>query len=332
MTNNFSKYALADIHLHLDGALSPEIVIKIAKEEGTTLPTYDPKELKSFLSVPKNCESLNEYLKRFDLPNLVLQTKFGLKTATLDLLERLSKQGLIYTEIRMAPQLSTLKGLSQEDVIKTLIETLKEAENLYKIKANLILCLMRGKGNEKANDETIELAKKYLGDKVVAIDLAGAEAIFPNELFVEEFAKAKKYKLPYTIHAGEAAGADSVISALKMGAMRIGHGIHSVEDDEVVEYLIDNHIPLEICPTSNLDTKAVKSLDELPIKEFLTKGVIVTINTDDPTVSDTSLKDEYELLAKLGLDIEDAKKIAINTIKYSFASKEDKESLLKEIK
>lgn len=332
MKNELSKYALVDLHLHLDGALSPEAIIKIAQKEGTKLPTYDPKELKQYLAVPKNCESLNEYLKRFDIPNLVLQTEYGLKTATLDLLERLSKQGLIYAEIRMAPQLSTSKGLSQQKVVETLTKTLKEAEKLYKIKSNLILCLMRGKNNKEANLETIKVGQKFLNNGVCALDLAGAEAIFPNELFEEEFNLIKSLKIPYTIHAGEAAGSDSVISALKMGAQRIGHGVHSVEDDEVVEYLADHKIPLELCPTSNLDTKAVEKLEDFPIKHFIEKGVIVTINTDDPTVSDTSLPEEFALLKKLGLNEEDAKQIAINSINSAFISKENKLELIKRIK
>lgn len=321
------KYCIVDLHLHLDGSLSPEIIIEIAKEEGIKLPTYDANELKKYLQVPPTCESLNEYLTKFDLPNLVLQTTNGLRKATLDLMKREADNGLKYIEIRMAPQLSTSKRLTQDEVVNTLINTIKEGEELYNIKANLILCLMRGKENLKENKETINIAKKYLNNKVVAVDLAGAEALFPNELFFDLFLEAKNENIPFTIHAGEASGAESMVTALSMQPNRIGHGIHSIDDEKVMIYLRDNKIPLEICPKSNLDTKTIKSFSELPIKDFIEKGIIVTINTDDMTVSNTSLKNEYEILEKIGIDDEKLLQIANNSINSAFISDKEKEEL-----
>lgn len=328
----YTDYALVDLHLHLDGALSANTIIKIAKKEGIVLPTYNTKELKKYLIVPKNCHSLNEYLTCFDLPNQILQTEYGLTSATLDLLKRLSKQGIIYSEIRMAPQLSTTKGLSLDNVVKIIVKALKKGEELYKIKSNLILCLMRGNNTKEANIETVNIARKYLNKGVVAIDLAGAESLFPNEMFIEEFRLAKKLNIPFTIHSGEASGAMSVKSAINMGANRIGHGIHIVEDDALVDLIAKHKIPLEICPTSNIDTKAVSSKDELPIKYLLNKGVIVTINTDDPTVSYTTLKKEYMLLKKIGLTIDEVKRISLNSINASFLRDAKKKQLLKYIK
>ena len=325
----FEKYAIADIHLHLDGSLSPKAIIDVAKKEGTKLPTYDEKELVQYLSVPENCPSLNEYLKRFDLPNLALQTKFGLNYCTLDLLKRLSDDGVKYCEIRMAPQLSTNKGLSQEEVVKTLIETLIEGEKKYGIKANLIVCMMRGDNNKEKNLETIEIAKKYKGQKVVAIDLAGAEAIFPNEMFDFEFALIQKYGLNVTIHSGEARGAESVKSAIKFGADRIGHGIHAITDKKLCELIKKLGICLEICPKSNLDTKAVNSYEELPIKDFLKQGIKFSINSDNMTVSNTSVKKEFETLSKLGLNEKELQLIAMNTIEALFCDNETKEYLKK---
>ena len=165
---DIKKLLIADIHLHLDGSLSSHAVIEIAKKENIVLPTYVEKELDKYLMVDENCASLNEYLTKFDVPNLVLQTKYGLKTAYLDLLKRESEAGLKYVEIRMAPQLSTQKGLSQEEVVKTLIDAKIEGEKLYKIKSNLILCLMRG-ATESLNLETITVARKYIGKGVVSL-------------------------------------------------------------------------------------------------------------------------------------------------------------------
>lgn len=314
---NYKKYALVDLHLHLDGSLSAKAIIEAAKADGITLPSYDEKELNKLLMVPENCGSLNEYLERFDLPNLVLQTEKGLEICTLDLLNRLAKDGLKYVEIRMAPQLSTNKGLSQEKVVETLLKTMKIAEKSG-IFSSLILCMMRGSDTQEKNFETIEVARKFLGKGVVAMDLAGAEALFPNEMFEKEFSKINELNIPLTIHSGEAAGPKSVKSALKYGAVRIGHGIHSIEDDNVIKELIKRNVCLEICPKSNLDTKTISRYEDLPIRDFMKKGVKISINTDDMTVSNTTLKQEYETLEKLGFTEEELKVFAKNSIEFAF--------------
>lgn len=323
------NYCIVDLHLHLDGSLSPKIIIEIAKEEKIDLPTYDEKELLNYLQVPSTCTSLNEYLTKFDLPNLVLQSKNGLYKATLDLLKREADDGLKYVEIRMAPQLSTQKGLKQKEIVETLINAINDGYKIYGIKSNLILCLMRLNNNQKENIETINVAKEFLNKGVVAIDLAGAEALFPNEMFYEQFEYAKELNIPFTIHAGEASDASSVVTALSMGAKRIGHGIHSIDDPKVINYLKDHNIPLEICPKSNLDTKAITKFEELPVKKLLKQGVKVTINTDDMTVSNTNLKNEFNILENIGLTNDELKQIALNSIEASFLNEDAKEQLRK---
>lgn len=326
---NIYKYAIIDLHLHLDGSLSPEAIIKVANEENIKLPTKNPQELKSFLAVPKDCDSLNEYLKRFDIPNYVLQTEYGLKTCYCDLIRRLAEDGLKYVEVRMAPQLSTQKGLTQDEVVHILCESTQDAEIMFGLKSNLILCMMRGNNTHEANLETIKVAKEHLGHGVVAMDLAGAEALFTNENFKEEFELINKYKIPFTIHMGEALGPLSIESGLVYNPNRIGHGVRAIENPKLVDFLVEKQIPLELCPTSNLDTKAVKSIDELPIKYYLEKGIKVTINTDDMTVSDTTLRKEFELLSKIGVTEEEMKTIALNSIDAAFISEQEKEKLRK---
>lgn len=323
------NYCIVDLHLHLDGSLSPKIIIEIAKEEKIDLPTYDEKELLKYLQVPPTCTSLNEYLTKFDLPNLVLQSKNGLYKATLDLLKREADDGLKYVEIRMAPQLSIQKGLKQKEIVETLITAINDGYKNYGIKSNLILCLMRLNNNQKENIETINIAKEFLNKGVVAIDLAGAEALFPNEMFYEQFEYAKELNIPFTIHAGEASDASSVVTALSMGAKRIGHGIHSIDDPKVINYLKEHNIPLEICPKSNLDTKAITKFEELPVKELLKQGVKVTINTDDMTVSNTNLRNEFNILENIGLTNDELKQIALNSIEASFLNEDEKEQLRK---
>lgn len=328
---NIKKYAIIDLHFHLDGSLSVKSVLEVAKKENISLPTYNVDELQNLLSVPENCQSLNEYLERFDLPNLVLQTKEGLKICTLDILKRLSNQGLKYVEIRMAPQLSTDKRLTQKEVVATLIETLKEGEK-FGIYSNLILCMMRGADNKAKNLETVKVAKEFLGKGVVALDLAGAEALFPNEMFDEEFKLANKYNIPLTIHSGEAAGPESVMSALKYNPVRIGHGVHSIDDEKVLELLKKRGICLEICPKSNIDTKTYSSYSELPIRALKEYGIKISINTDDMTVSNTNLEQEYQTLIDLGFNEKELQEFARNSIEASFANKDIKEKLFNYIK
>ena len=328
---DYKKYAIVDLHLHLDGSLFAEAILDVARREGIELPANNVKDLNKFLMVPENCQSLNEYLERFSLPNLVLQTKKGLEICTLDLLERLAKDGLKYVEIRMAPQLSTDKGLSQEQVAKTLIKTCKKGRKFH-IFSNLILCMMRGNNTKEKNLETIEVAKKFLGKGVVAMDLAGAEGLFPNEMFEDEFKLIKENNIPLTIHAGEASGANSVKSALDFGAVRIGHGIHSIEDENVLEELKNKDVCLEVCPKSNLDTKTISKYDDLPLRQFIQKGIKVSINTDDMAVSNTTLKQEYETLVKMGFNEKDLHDFAENSINASFADEKTKEYLRNLIK
>ena len=328
---DYKKYAIVDLHLHLDGSLSAKAILEVARKENIKLPTDDEEELNKLLMVPENCKSLNEYLERFSIPNLVLQSTSGLEICTLDLLKRLTDDGLKYVEIRMAPQLSICKGLSQEEVVETLVKTCKKAENFH-IFSNLILCMMRGANTKEKNLETVRVAKKYLGKGVVAIDLAGAEGLFPNEMFEEEFKLINKLNIPLTIHAGEASGANSVKSALEYGAVRIGHGIHSIEDDSVLNELRSKNIYLEVCPKSNLDTKTIKDYKELPLRQFIEKGIKVSINTDDMTVSNTTLKQEYQTLEKLGFNEKELHNFAENSINASFADKKTKEYLFNFIK
>lgn len=328
---SLQKYAIIDLHLHLDGSLSAAAILDVARRETIPLPATNEKDLLPYLQVPENCQSLNEYLEKFYLPNLVLQTKEGLEECTLDLLERLANDGLKYVEIRMAPQLSCGKGLKQKEVVKTLIKSCKNGRK-YGIFSNLILCMMRGEDTKRKNIETIKVAKKYLNKGVVAIDLAGAEALFPNKLFDEEFKLINKHNIPFTIHCGEAAGYESVESALQYNPKRIGHGIHSAQSRTTLEHLKDKNVFLEICPKSNLDTKAIKSYDELPIRTFIKKGIKVTINTDDMTVSNTSLKNEFETLEKLGFKPKEAREFAKNAIEASFANDEIKQYLKDSLK
>ena len=314
---------LVELHIHLDGALSVDNCKKLAKIQNIAVPSDD--ELRNILTVSPDCHDLNEFLTKFAYPSSFLQTYEGIKESIINLSEELINQGLIYVEIRFAPQLHTNKGLSQEEVVLAAIDGVKSS----KLRINLILCCMRGNDNHEENMETIKLAKKYLDRGVCAIDLAGAEGLYPTKDFEDIFEYAKELGIPFTIHAGEADGPSNVYDAINFGAKRIGHGVRSIEDDNLVKLLKDKNITLEVCPTSNICTSVYNKISDVPVKSFIESGINITINTDDPTICNTTLKNELKLVADaFNLTYEDIIKLQINAINASFTSNEVKEELI----
>lgn len=315
-----------DLHLHLDGSVPVATVKKLMQEHG--MPQLTDQEL----SVDNSCSSLEEFLEKFALPNQLMQTKHDLETIVFDLLTELKSQGLVYAEIRFAPQLHTKKGLTQKEVIASAIggikkfyQRQKEDKDHPELHAGLILCLMRFAHNNIENMETVELAKEFLGKGVVGLDLAGAEGPIPNINYQKFFQRAQDLDVPYTIHAGEAAGPDSIRQALEMGAKRIGHGIRCTEDPALTQYLIDHQIILECCATSNMNTKAFDQIDSYPIKKLLHMGMKVTLNSDDMTVSNTNLPHEYQLLEeKTALTLEEETTLYLNAVDAAFTTPDEK--------
>ena len=288
---------LIELHLHLDGSLRPETVWELAKEQNIKLPANTVDEVRDQMQVPEDCRTLEEYLTRFDLPLLVLQTREALERAAFELTEDLAKEGVTYAEIRFAPQLSIKGGMTQEQAVEAAIEGVKRGMEQYpSIRDGLILCGMREEDNKEWNLQTVEAAKKYLGDVVCAVDIAGAESLYPTERFAPVFEKVREYGLPSTIHAGEAAGPESMKTALAFGAKRIGHGVAAVEDPELVRRLIEEQITLEVCVTSNYQTKVVPSIEAHPIRRLFNAGVRVTVNSDNRTVSNTNVRKELDIL------------------------------------
>ena len=302
---------VTELHLHLDGSLRPETVWELAKEQGIRLPAESAEEVKYKMEVPEDCRTLEEYLERFDLPLLVLQRADAIERVTYELVEDLAKEGVDYAEIRFAPQLSVNGGLTQDEVVEAAIRGAERGMKTYpEIRVGLILCCMRGADNEALNMQTVETAKKYLGPVVCAVDIAGAEGLFPTENFAPVFAKVREYGIPMTIHAGEAAGPDSMKKALSFGTKRIGHGVAAINDPELIRRLIDENVTLEVCVTSNYHTKVVPAIEMHPIHKLLDEGVHVTVNSDNRTCSRTTLQKEKEVLKEqLGFSDEEIEKM-----------------------
>ncbi len=316
---------MIDLHLHFDGSLLPRTVLELAQEQGILLPATEPDELKLFLTAPEECGSLNEYLEKFDLPLQVLQTREAVRKAMYILVSSLKEQGMLYAEIRFAPQLHTKKGMTQEQVVKAALQGMQEALAGSFFKCKLLLCCMRGADNHEENLLTVRTAAAFLGRGVAAVDLAGAEALYPTADYADIFALARELQVPFTIHAGEADGPESIEAALSFGASRIGHGVRAAEDPELLVRLRELQIPLEMCPSSNVQTKAVASLQKHPALDFLRQGLKVTINTDNMTVSDTTIEKEFRLLEReLGMTAAEKKQLLLNAADAAFLTAEER--------
>lgn len=325
-----------DLHLHLDGSVPFATIKKLMA--AARLPQMNNHALRAKLSVDRHCRDLNQFLEKFAFPISLMQTKENLRLIAFDLLKELKKQRLVYVELRFAPQLLTEQGLTQNEAVQAVLSGLDQffawqrrhqtaAPDLH---ANLLLCLMRLPHNHLANEETIRTAENLYGQGVSGIDLAGAETPeFAIKNYAPFFAEARRNHIPYTIHAGEAMGPDSVKQALALGAKRIGHGIRSIEEPALVQKLIQNKITLECCATSNLNTKAFTQIDHYPVKNLLAQGVKVTLNSDDMTVCNINLPHEYWLLEeKTGLDDQDERQLFINAAQAAFCSQQERNRLL----
>ena len=326
-----SSYALIDLHVHLDGSIPLPAAAQLAADAGLD---FSLAELQEKMQVPAHCQDLNQYLATFELPLKLMQSAQGIRTIAKAFHEQLDAEGILYAEPRFAPGSLTAGGLSQQEVLEAALAGRADfyAEHPQSaLHTAYIICAMRGTGEElkHKNEESIDLAAAYLGNGVVAADLAGAEALFATENFSSLFAEAQRKNVPFTIHAGEAAGPESIKAALRLGAQRIGHGVRSLEDTGVIQDLKATKVALEICPTSNLQTRIFESIERFPLEQLLDAGLTVTINTDNMTVSNTTLSHEFELLQQhCGLDKNTARELAENAARAVFSDSSEKDRLL----
>lgn len=301
-----------ELHLHLDGSLDIEYASKIVGKDA------------SDRMISKADNSLSEYLNKFELPGELLQDYKNIVEFSYRLAKNLEDEDVIYAEVRFCPFFHD-KKISVDRVITGVREGFSKVPN---VKINLIFCMMRHYTFEE-NYKIVKLTKKYLGNGVCAIDLAGDEANFNTRSFKVLFDIIREENIPFTIHAGEAASSKSVLEAIEFGARRIGHGIRSIDDENIIKKLIEKNIFLEICLDSNLDTMAVSSLVEHPIKKLVEAGVKVTISTDNRTVSQTCLENEYNILRNhFGFTDNDLLQFNKNAIEAAFISDEEKCELM----
>ncbi len=313
---------MIDLHLHLDGSLSIEDFKYLANRNGVDLGKNFPKNI----YVPNDCKSLEEYLERFDLPLQLLQDEFSIAYAVNSLVDRLYKMGYVYAEIRFAPQLHTRKGLTQEDAVISALAGLRNAlKNKTDFDANLILCCMR-QADYETNRETAVLASKYKNQKVVCLDMAGPEAFHTGDFYKDIFDEAEVNGINIIIHAGEACGSEEVLRAVDLlHAKRIGHGVHLDLIMDNIKKMQEKRIAFEFCPTSNLQTTSLPNYESVPLRRFDQYGLLVTVNSDNMTVSDTTVLDEFRHLFKsFKLTKQEVKHLLYNSLEAAFISIEER--------
>lgn len=327
-----------ELHLHLDGSMLPETAWELAQEKGIAMPADNLEEFRKFIVVTANCRSVNEYLKRFELPLQLMQDQASIARVTKELILLLESQGLAHAEIRFAPQLHTREKLTQKDAIEAVLAGKKEALEQVKngMTVSIICCTMSvgpAQVNEAENLETVRLAAQYLGRGVDAIDLAGAEGIVPLNQFHPIFDLAKELGIPFTCHAGDSQGPDTVRDALDFGAKRIGHGHHIFEDPALCQRAIQEGVTLEICPTSNIQCQTRADYSVHPAKALLDMGMRVTINTDNMVLSDIHLDHEYDCcLEQMGFTREDLIQMNLYAAEASFLPETEKTALIAKIR
>ena len=309
-----------ELHVHLDGSVRIETVSELLG--------IDLKTCKKNM-VGKKLKSLDEYLTRFDYPVKVMQSYANIKRVAHELALDLIKDDVIYAEVRFAPILHT-SILSLENVCKAVLEGFDLEKK--KIKINLILCMMRHESKEN-NLKIIDLYLKHLDDRIVGLDLAGSETLFPNEKFTDLFKIINEKRIPFTIHSGEVKLINNIKIALDNDIRRIGHGINIIHNKKLIDEAIKKNVLLEICPTSNVDTFNCKEYKDHPIKKLYDLGLNISINTDDRTVSNITLKKEYSLLKQyFGFTNDDFKRINICAMNHSFADNNTKKEIIELLK
>ena len=317
---NFKKQPKIDLHLHLDGAIRVPTIAELGDELGIQLPTYDPKKLAKFVQVDRDCRSLTDFLKRFEVFYPILPYAKTQERIAYELCEDCARDNVIYFETRFAPALACNEKFTMEDAIVAALEGLRRGQRDFGIRCGLILCCYRSIRPQQ-NIDTVKLAQKYRGRGVIGIDLAGDELHYPAAPHAEAFTLARKLEMPITIHAGESGKPENIREAIfDHGATRIGHGVALERDLELLKQVRDRGTVFEICLTSNLQTCSVPSLRKHPFQKFFDEKVRVTLNTDDPAISNITLTDEFVLAARAyKLTPAQIRELLVNAAQAAFA-------------
>ena len=330
-SNKLRQLPKAELHCHLDGSVRPSTLLELAREHRVQMPKQTAEELAEFMRVD-DAQSLEDYLRRFDVTISVMQSEDALERIAYELVEDAAEDGVRYIEVRNAPLLNVVQGLTLVQALEAPLRGLRRAESEFDITARFIVCGLRQFPPESSL-EMAKLAVEFRNDGVVAFDLAGGEKGNPAARHVEAFRYAREHDMAVTVHAGEGDGADSVRQAVHIcGANRIGHGTRLIEDAELTQYVNDRRIALEVCLTSNVQTRVADSYATHPVREYFDRGLNVTLNTDNRLMSATTLTDEYVFAAEhLDFTVEELASIALNGFESAFLPWEERLMLIEEV-
>jgi adenosine deaminase len=322
----------AELHNHLDGSLRAGTLIELAEDAGFLLPSRDPEEMRRYMLVD-DANNLEDYLKRFDITIALLQNTGAIERVAYEMVEDAARDNVRYLEVRYCPHLSCRQGLSLEAVLEAELKGLKRGEMEFGVKTAVINCSLRHLDPALSN-EIAHASVDFRDEGVVALDLAGGEAGRPSSPHGPAFDIALKGRLGITVHAGEAAGPESIAEALdRCHAHRIGHGTRLFEDPELQDYVRDRQIPIEINISSNVQTRVVDTAANHPVRGYFDRGLKVTLSTDGWLMTGTTLTDEYWLAhTTLGFSREEIDRMILNGFEAAFLPWPEKEQLLTQVR
>ncbi len=327
-----TQLPLTDLHRHLDGNIRPETILDLAQQHNIALPAYELETLRPHVQITKNEPSLVSFLQKLDWGVAVLADLDACRRVAYENVVDVANAGIDYAKLRFSPYYMAMKHqLPIEGVVEAIIDGVQSALHTYDVEIRLIGILSRTFGENACQQELNGLLKHQ--DKITALDLAGDELGFPGHLFQPHFNRARDTGWKITVHAGEAAGAESIWHAIKeLGASRIGHGVKAIEDPRLMDYLAEHQIGIESCLTSNIQTSTIASLAQHPLKKFLEHGIIASLNTDDPAVEGIELKHEYTVAAPAaGLTAAQIRQAQINGLTMAFISQAERDALIKKV-
>jgi len=321
----------AELHVHLDGSLRPATILELAEERGVDLPGDDEESLAECLFV-RDAENLEAYLARFAVTLSVMQHAAALERIAYELCEDAASENVRYMEIRYSPILHTRAGLPLPETVDAPLRGMRHAQQEFGIRSNLIVCGIRNMSPDVSRD-LADLTVAYKDRGVVAFDLAGAEYNYPAKKHKNAFYTVRNANIGATIHAGEAYGPESIHQAVHYcGAQRIGHGTRLYEDRDLMTYVNDFRIPLEICITSNVQTGAVPDFESHPVRQYFDRGIVVSLHTDNRLMSRTTVTDEYLRAWKhLGFTPAEIAEMVRNGFRSAFLHWEEKRALLADV-
>lgn len=320
-----------DLHCHLDGSVRASTLLELADADGVSLGVTTEGALRDRLSCGRVRENLADYLAAFEITLRALQSESALSRAAYELVEDAAAENVRYIEVRYAPILHTTAGLPLPSVVEAVCDGLERGQRDFGVRWGVILCGIRNM-EPITSLRIAELAVAFKHAGVVGFDLAGAEVDHPAKKHVEAFRLILQNNVNCTLHAGEAYGPESIHQAIHYcGAHRIGHGVRLKEDGDLLNYVNDRRIPLEVCPSSNVQTRAVPSLESHPLRFYFDLGVRVTVNTDNRLMTDTTVTDELLRVHRvLGFELEEIARLILNGFKSAFLPFRERRALLED--